>query len=79
MRAGERLELTRMEEALLVVMAQHPGRVFSKTQLLSQVWGFDAYDVNVVEVHISALRRKLETHGPRLLHTVRGAGYLLRA
>lgn len=78
-RSGVRLELTRMEEALLAVLAQHPGQVFSKAQLLTQVWGFDSYDVNVVEVHISALRRKLEAHGPRLLHTVRGAGYVLRA
>ncbi|MDQ6928600.1 MAG: response regulator transcription factor [Actinomycetota bacterium] len=77
-RAGMPLELTRMEEAVLSVMAQHPGQVFSKGQLLTQVWGFDEYDVNVVEVHISALRKKLEAHGPRLLHTVRGAGYVLK-
>ena len=41
--------------------------------------GFDAYDGNLVEVHLSALRRKLEAHGPRLVHTVRGMGYVLRA
>ena len=52
--------------------------MLSKTQLLASVWGFESYDVNVVEVHISALRRKLEEHGPRLIHTVRGAGYRLR-
>ena len=45
--------------------------------LLTQVWGYDAYDPNLVEVHISALRRKLEAHGPRLIHTVRGMGYRL--
>jgi DNA-binding response OmpR family regulator len=39
------------------------------------VWGYDAYDHNLVEVHISALRRKLEKWGPRLIHTVRGIGY----
>jgi DNA-binding response OmpR family regulator len=42
------------------------------------VWGYDHYTANLVEVHISALRRKLEEHGPRLLHTVRGRGYVLR-
>jgi hypothetical protein len=40
--------------------------------------GFDAYDPNLVEVHISELRRKLDQHGPRLLHTLRGLGYVLR-
>jgi DNA-binding response OmpR family regulator len=46
------------------------------------VWGYDAYDHNLVEVHISALRRKLETHGVgggRLIHTVRGIGYRFSA
>jgi two-component system, OmpR family, response regulator len=52
--------------------------VLNKSQILSAVWGFDAYDPNLVEVFISALRRKLEEHGPRLLHTVRGMGYVLR-
>lgn len=78
-RGGVRLELTRIEYDLLVMLMQHVGNVLSKTQLLIQVWGFDAYDLNLVEVHMSALRRKLETAGPRLIHTVRGAGYVLRA
>jgi DNA-binding response OmpR family regulator len=78
-RSGVSVDLTGMERALLSVFARHPGKVLSKGQLLTEVWGFDAYDVNVVEVHMSALRRKLEAHGPRLLHTVRGAGYVLRA
>jgi DNA-binding response OmpR family regulator len=59
-------------------LAEHNGKVLTKTQILSAVWGFDAYDPNLVEVHISALRRKLEEHGPRLLHTLRGLGYVLR-
>jgi len=42
------------------------------------VWGFDDHKVNLVEVHVSALRRKLEAAGPRIIHTVRGAGYALR-
>jgi DNA-binding response OmpR family regulator len=78
-RTGVQLELTRTEYDLLSMLAQHVGRVLSKTQLLTSVWGFDAYDANLVEVHMSALRRKLETRGPRLIHTVRGAGYVLRA
>lgn len=78
-RGGESLELTSTEYALLNTLVRHRGQVLSKLQLLTQVWGFDAYDENLVEVHVSALRRKLEAHGPRLLHTVRGAGYTLRA
>ena len=79
MRGGAKLDLTRTEYDLLSTLAQHPGQVMSKVQLLAQVWGFDAYDSNLVEVHLSALRRKLESHGPRLVHTVRGVGYVLRA
>jgi DNA-binding response OmpR family regulator len=77
-RAGEALDLTHTELELLLVLARHRGQVLSKTQLLEQVWGYDQYDPNVVEVHVSALRKKLEAHGPRLVHTVRGAGYVLR-
>lgn len=79
MRAGTALELTATELRLLRYLAAQRGRVVSKTQILTAVWGYDAYDPNLVEVHVSALRRKLEAHGPRLLHTVRGLGYLLRA
>ena len=79
LRAGQALDLTRTEFDLLAVLAKDPGQVLSKVQLLTHVWGFDAYDVNHVEVHMSSLRRKLEAHGPRLIHTVRGVGYVLRA
>jgi len=78
-RAGLDLDLTATERRLLVYLAHHRGRVLSKTQILSQVWGYDAYDPNLVEAFISALRRKLELHGPRLIHTVRGVGYRLTA
>jgi two-component system, OmpR family, response regulator len=77
-RNGSTIDLTRTEFDLLVALGRHPDQVLSKTQLMGSVWGFDHFDVNVVEVHISALRRKLESHGPRLIHTVRGAGYRLR-
>jgi two-component system OmpR family response regulator len=77
-RAGTALELTATEFKLLAYLTGHRGRILSKTQLLTQVWGYDEYDPNLVEVHVSALRRKLEQHGPRLIHTARGLGYVLR-
>lgn len=76
-RGGHRLDLTATEYRLLVFLVHHRGRTMSKLQLLSQVWGYDAYDLNVVEVHVSAVRRKLEAHGPRMIHTIRGLGYRL--
>jgi two-component system OmpR family response regulator len=78
-RAGTVLDLTATEFKLLGYLAQQRGRTVSKDQILAAVWGFDAYDVNLVEVHISALRRKLEAHGCRILHTIRGIGYRLSA
>jgi len=78
-RDGADLELTQTEFELLSVFVRSPDRVFSKPQLLSLVWHFDEYDPNLVEVHLSALRRKMETRGVRLIHTVRGAGYELRS
>jgi two-component system OmpR family response regulator len=77
-RSGVVLDLTHREFSLLVTLCKHPGVVLSKLQLLTHVWGFEHYDLNVVEVHISALRRKIEEHGSRLIHTVRGVGYVLR-
>jgi DNA-binding response OmpR family regulator len=77
-RAGEPVDLTRTEYDLLLALLRHPDQVLTRQQLLVQVWGFDAYDSNVVEVHLGALRRKLEVHGPRIIHTVRGVGYVLR-
>jgi len=78
-RDGVLIDLTRTEYDLLSVLCRYPGQVLSKQQLLRQVWGgFDSYGDNVVEVHLSALRRKLEAHGPRLIHTVRSVGYVLR-
>ena len=77
-RAGTIIDLTHREFSLLAALAQHPGIVLSKLQLLSQVWGFEHYDLNLVEVHICALRRKLDQHGQPLIRTVRGVGYVLR-
>jgi two-component system OmpR family response regulator len=74
-RGGWDLALTSTELRLLAFLIRHRGQALSKDQLLTQVWGYEAYDHNLVEVHISALRRKLETQGPRVIHTVRGIGY----
>jgi len=78
-RAGAPVVLTGTELRLLAFLAGERGRTLSKTQILTQVWGYDSYDPNLVEVHVSSLRRKLEEHGPRLIQTVRGVGYVLRA
>jgi DNA-binding response OmpR family regulator len=77
-RAGHMVDLTHREFSLLVMLARHSGMVLSKVQLLANVWGFEHYDLNVVEVHVSALRKKLEEHGPRVIQTVRGVGYVFR-
>lgn len=78
-RAGAVLELTGTELKLLSFLVEQRGRTVGKDQILTAVWGYDAYDANLVEVYISALRRKMEVHGPRMLHTVRGIGYQLSA
>jgi DNA-binding response OmpR family regulator len=78
LRDGKFVAVTSIEFALLKTFMRHRGQVLSKTQLLADVWGYEHYDVNLVEVHVSALRRKLEAFGPRVLHTVRGVGYVLR-
>ena len=77
-RGESELELTVTEFNLLAMFLRNAGRVLSKRQLLASVWGFDDYDVNLVEVHVSALRKKLEQCGPRVVQTVRGIGYVLR-
>lgn len=78
-RAGHELDLTATELRLLGFLVEQRGRIVSATQILGAVWGYDAYDPNLVQVHVSGLRRKLEAHGPRILHTVRGIGYRLKA
>jgi DNA-binding response OmpR family regulator len=76
-RAGQRLDLTAKEQALLMFFLRHPGEVLSRTRIYEHVWD-DRYDglSNTLEVHVMGLRRKLETHGPRLIHTLRGRGYV---
>lgn len=76
-RAGRRLDLTAKEQALLVLFLRHCGEVLSHTRIYEQVWD-ERYDglSNTLEVHVMELRRKLEANGPRLIHTLRGRGYL---
>src|SRR5215208_4110568 len=58
LKRGSPVPLTARELALLATLAAHPGRVFTRSQLLEQVWGSDFYDDHVVEVHVGNLRRK---------------------
>ena len=77
-RAGHALPLTAKEHSLLVFFVRHPGQVLSRTRIYEHVWD-ERYDglSNTLEVHVKELRRKLEVYGPRLIHTLRGRGYLL--
>ena len=78
---GEReLDLTQREFELLEYLMRNERIVVSRQRLLDEVWGYDPFSMtNTIEVFVSNLRRKLEADGePRLLHTIRGAGYVLR-
>jgi DNA-binding response OmpR family regulator len=67
-----------VREVLSAALDRRHGAHSAVRAGVTQVWGFEHYDLNLVEVHICALRRKLEEHGKRLIHTVRGVGYVLR-
>jgi two-component system copper resistance phosphate regulon response regulator CusR len=79
-RDGHRLDLTAKEYALLVLFLRHPGQVLTRTRIYEHVWD-ERYDglSNTLEVHVKDLRRKLESHGPRLIHTLRNRGYRFSA
>jgi len=79
-RAGRPIDLQPREFRLLEVLMRNAGRVVTRTMLLEQVWDYH-FDpqTNVIDVHVSRLRRKIDKDFDRpLLHTVRGAGYMLR-
>ena len=80
-RAGQPVELTRTEYMLLEMFLAHPRQVLTREQILKAVWGFDFEpSSNSLDVYVMYLRRKTEAGGmPRLVHTVRGVGYALRA
>ncbi|MFJ7997728.1 response regulator transcription factor [Streptomyces sp. NPDC096310] len=80
-RAGRRLDLTRTEYALLKLFVSHPRQVLPRPAIVRAVWGLGFEPAsNTLDVYVMYLRRKTEAGGlPRLLHTVRGVGYVLRA
>ncbi|MBW5483082.1 response regulator transcription factor [Streptomyces bambusae] len=80
-RGGRAVELTRTEFTLLEMFLAHPRQVLTREQILKTVWGFDFEpSSNSLDVYVMYLRRKTEAGGePRLVHTVRGVGYVLRA
>ncbi|MDI6710143.1 MAG: response regulator transcription factor [Thermoanaerobacterales bacterium] len=78
---GEPVRLSRKEFNLLLLMASHPGQVFTRDQLLERIWGYDAVDgTRTVDVHVRYLRRKIEEDPahPRYIETVRGLGYRMK-
>uniref|UniRef100_A0A7V3YHA9 Response regulator transcription factor n=1 Tax=Candidatus Caldatribacterium californiense TaxID=1454726 RepID=A0A7V3YHA9_9BACT len=79
-RGDQVIELTTREFELLKFLAHHPGRVFTRTQILEHVWGYDfEYSSNIVDVYIKYLREKIDKPFERkLIHTVRGVGYKLQ-
>jgi two-component system response regulator MprA len=79
-RGSRPLELTRTEYLLLEYLLEHPRKVLSRGAILERVWGWDMTATSkVLDVYVSYLRRKLEAGGePRLIHTVRSVGYVLR-
>ena len=79
-RGAREIDLTSTEYDLLRQFLEHPRRVLAKEFLMDRVWGYDfGGNANVVEVYVKQLRQKLEHEGePRLIHTLRGAGYVLR-
>ena len=79
-RGGREIRLTRTEHSLLELFLRHPRQVLTRDRILEEVWGYDfPTTANSLEVYVGYLRRKTEAEGePRLLHTVRGVGYVLR-
>ncbi|WP_415975393.1 response regulator transcription factor [Rhodococcus sp. 077-4] len=79
-RGGADIDLTKREFELLAILARNKGVVLTRERLLELVWGYDfVADTNVVDVFVGYLRRKLEADGsPRILHTVRGVGFVVR-
>ena len=78
-RGGEALSLTPREYNLIELLMRNPGRAISRESILESVWGFGS-DVteNTLEVFVRLLRMKVDTRGPKLIHTVRGFGYMMR-
>ena len=78
-RAGQPVQLSPTEFKLLRYFMSNANRVLSKMQILDHVWDYDFRgDTGIVESYVSVLRRKIDTKEPRLIHTLRGVGYVLR-
>ena len=78
-RGEQRIDLTTREYELLLYFLRHPRQVLTRDQILVHIWGSAEVDSNAIEVHVGRLREKLEAGGkPRLIQTIRGAGYALR-
>jgi two-component system, OmpR family, response regulator len=78
-RAGDPIQLTATEFELLRYLMRNPRRVLSKAQILDRVWNYDfGGQANVVELYISYLRKKIDANRAPMIHTMRGAGYVLR-
>ena len=78
-RNGHQIDLTPTEYNLLRLFMENPNRVLSKQVIVQRVWDHAyAGDPSIVESYMSYLRRKVDAHGPGLLHTVRGVGYVLK-
>ncbi len=79
MRGGEEIHLTATEFELLRYLMRNPRRVLSKAQILDRVWNYDfGGQANVVELYISYLRKKIDAGREPMIHTMRGAGYVLK-
>jgi two-component system OmpR family response regulator len=78
-RAGEEIHLTATEFELLRYFMRNPRRVLSKAQILDRVWHYDfGGQANIVELYVSYLRRKIDAGRAPMIHTLRGAGYVLK-
>ncbi len=78
-RGKQHLDLTTKEYELLDYLMRHPRQVLHREQIYDAVWGYDfGGESNVLDVYIRYLRNKLEGHGPKLIHTIRGVGYVLK-
>lgn len=79
-RGGDPIQLTATEFELLRYLMRNPRRVLSKAQILDRVWNYDfGGQANVVELYISYLRKKIDANREPMIHTMRGAGYVLKA